>query len=497
MRVSCVLTCDLGGTSLRLALIDPQGRMVAATGVTMVAAMPMPGWSEADPVLWWDRFCEAVATLAASAPEAFAGIEAIAISAMTRTQVLLDADGMPLRPAILWADSRAAATLDTLRGRLAAFHPETLEVNPFHPLARLWWLACHEPNVTRALAHVVEPKDYLNFCLTGVIASDPISMARLAACVGASSLLTAVGLADGIVPPLTDPQAAMGRVQAGLGGCLDALAGLPVLAMANDTWASVVGFGAMRPGHAYNISGTSEVVGLVGVTPVVAEGLMTVQWGEGLVQLGGPSQAGGDTLVWLLQLLGRFNGNPKDMAQALHALTEGERDPAPLLFLPYLQGERTPYWDADLRGALVGLNRRHGPPDLLRAVMEGVAFVNRIILERATAASGVAVRELRYGGGGAASETWCQIKADIIGCDVVVPEGEEHGLLGAAIVAWTMLGLFPDLATAQTALARPGRRYTPDAARRAHYDRLFASFRAAEVALRPISRDLARWGHAS
>jgi xylulokinase len=335
---------------------------------------------------------------------------------------------------------------------------------------------------------VIEPKDYLNFRLTGRIASDRVSMARLAAAAAPGpngrSLLEAAGLDPLVLPSLHDPTDVIGLVQPG-----QPLAGVPVLAMAHDTWSSVVGFGALRPGFAYNISGTTDVIGVLDADASSApEGLMHVHWSQGLTQIGGPSQAGGDTLAWLMSLLGEPGSGP-----ALDHLAQQPRDAAPLLFLPYLSGERTPYWDVDLRGAFIGLNRRHGAADLLRAVMEGVAFLNRIVLERARAMSNSDITELRFGGGGAASAEWCQIKADVLGLRVVVPRGGEHGLIGAAIAALTTLGDFPTLAAAQAHLARPGLVYEPDPVRHAASTRLFAIFREAEVALRPISHTLANW----
>jgi xylulokinase len=169
----------------------------------------------------------------------------------------------------------------------------------------------------------------------------------------------------------------------------------------------------------------------------------------------------------------------------------GARHPQPLIFLPYLQGERVPYWDPGLRGAFIGLSRGHTAPDLAVAVMQGVACLNRVVLERAEAAAGMRVAEIRFGGGGAANPEWCRIKADMLGRPVLVPEGGEHGLIGAAVVAATALGRFPDLAAAQSALVRPGRRYDPDPARRETCERLFALFRRAEEAIAPISRALA------
>jgi xylulokinase len=341
---------------------------------------------------------------------------------------------------------------------------------------------------------VVEPKDYLNFRLTGRLAGDTVASARLAAAATAGldgrSILGALGLPETVLAPLQEPVSIVFPVRAGLPGALARLAGRPVAAMANDTWAAVAGLGALRVGAAYNISGTSEVFGIVAGTPACAEGLMDVVWGDGLHQLGGPGQNGAETLTWAIDLLGRGRDELED--EILRAL-DAPPPAAPLLFLPYLQGERTPFWDANLRGALLGLDRGHMAADVARAVMEGVAFVNRIVLERAEAAAGLHVREIRFGGGGAASAAWCRIKADILGRDVAAMPGEEAGLSGAALVARVVCGEYPTLAAAQDALARPARRWSPDPARAAHYSGLFAAFADAHAAVGPLSRRLATW----
>ena len=282
----------------------------------------------------------------------------------------------------------------------------------------------------------------------------------------------------------------MGRVQSGLGGPFKHLSGVPVVTMANDTWASVLGLGAMQAGAGYNLSGTTEVLGIMSPTAAQAEGLLTVDW-SGLTQIGGPSQTGGDTLVWLQTLLGHRDGDPRLSGAELNRLLAGERDASPLLFLPYLRGERVPYWDPSLRGAWVGLNRHHGPADLAWSVLEGIAFLNRIVLERAEQAAGQRVGEIRFGGGGAANAVWCQIKADVLNRPIAVTGDGQHGLLGAALAAWVALGRFPSLEAAQAALIRVATRYEPAAARRTHYDRLFDVFKDAQRALAPISARLA------
>jgi xylulokinase len=357
------------------------------------------------------------------------------------------------------------------------------------------WLLRAEPQHAARVRAVLEPKDYLNFRLTGRVASDTVSMARLAAAAAPAQgpdLLTAVGADPAWVPPLLDPLAVVGPVQAGLPGSLARLAGRPVVACANDTWAAVAGLGALRPGYAYNISGTTEVFGAVGAEPVQAQGLMTVDWGGGHHQIGGPGQNGADTVAWLLPLLGRLGDEGMaGVGEAMDALLDAPRDPQPALFLPYLQGERVPYWDPHLRGAFLGLNRRHGPGDLAWAVLEGVAFLNRIVLERAEAALGGPVGEIRLGGGAASNAQWCQVKADICERPLVVGQAEQPGVLGAAVAAWTGLGRYDSFAAAQDRLVRVAQRYEPQPDRARAYRRMYAQFRAAEAALAPVSRALA------
>jgi xylulokinase len=487
--MSLILTCDIGGTNFRVALIDRSGRVVARHQVGSDDA------AEPDPTRWWDAFADAVEAMANTVGDAFTTIAAIAIGGITRTQVFLDAAGTPLRPAITWRDGRAVAQAARLRDMVPAAWPEADHINAFHPVARIAWLAAHEPASFARLAHVIDPKDYLNFRLTGRIATDTVSGARLRAAAqpydrDGRTLLDAAGCPAtvGAIPFLA-PTARLGVVRMGLPGALGRLAGVPVFGMGNDTWAMAVGLGALRAGLAYNISGTSEVFGVIGAEPASAPGLMAVDWGVGTQQLGGPSQSGADTVAWLHAALGTPAG--ADMGAWIAELTSRPRDAQPALFLPFLQGERTPYWEPALRGAWLGLNRRHGPADLAFAVLEGIAFLNRVILERAEAAIGLQAQEIRFGGGGAANAAWCRIKADVTGRTVVVGAAEEPGLLGAAIVAWAGLGAFPDIGAAQEALVRPAHIHRPDAARHAAYAPLFAAWTQAVVATRAVSGQLA------
>ncbi len=495
--MSCVLAFDLGGTRFRAALVNGAGGISHACHIdSPVGDAGRLGWDEIDADAWWRGLQTLADTLAAQAGPAFGSVEAVAICGVTRTQVFVDAQGVPLRPAITWRDARTSEQVGQWLASMPASHPEARQVNAFHPWARVAWLLHTEPQHADRVHAVLEPKDYLNFRLTGRMASDTVSMARLAAsaqpCKTGPDLLTAAGASPAWVPDLLDPLDTVGAVQAGLPGALARLAGRPVVACSNDTWAAVAGLGALRPGYAYNISGTTEVFGAVGAEPVQAQGLMSVDWGGGHHQIGGPGQNGADTVAWLLPLLGRLGEDGMaGVGPAMSELLDAPRDRQPVLFLPYLQGERVPYWDPHLRGAFLGLNRRHGPADLAWAVLEGVAFLNRIVLERAESALGGPVSEIRFGGGAASSAQWCQVKADICERPVVVGHADQPGILGAAVAAWTALGRHSSFAGAQDALARAAQRYEPQPERAHSYRRMYTQFRAAEAALAPVSHALA------
>ena len=485
-----VLACDLGGTSFRAGLVDPSGTLLAQAVTTSPLAVAGGGRSEIEPEAWWSCLLEVVGQLAFREPALFGSVTAIAICGVTRTQVLLGPTGLPLRPAMTWNDVRAGDMAADLAHRHAGQHREAGQLNAFHPLARLAWLGVHEPDVFAQIAHVLDPKDYLNARLTGRAASDAISLARLLAAAspeGGAGLLAATGVPAHLVPPILDPCDQVGIVLDGLPEPLSRVRGVPVFCCSNDSWAAVVGLGALQAGFAYNISGTTEVLGVMGDKSASTEGLLTVDWG-GLMQLGGPSLNGADTVPWLLSLLGQASSDP---ATSLSAVMATERQAQPLLFLPYLQGERVPYWDPALRGAFIGLGRQHGAADLAWAVLEGIGFLNREVLQRAEMALGWAARCIRFGGGAALNPLWCQIKADICRRPVEVGAAREPGVIGAAAVAWTGLGRFASLTEAQERMVRIASRFEPDPARALVYDRLFDLFGRSGAALAPVSRQLA------
>ena len=480
-----VLVADLGGSSVKAALVSRTGDVLAQT------ARPAPTPDARDliaPTDWWQTFREAALILKRENASTFATVAAIAVTGVTRTPVMLDAKGDPLIGAMSARDARAQDIAERTKIDPQTC-PEAAHYDAFHPAARLKWISEDSPEVIASAAAIVDPKDFITAQLTGRVASDRIALARLIAAADSSSgpsLLSRLGLPEHFVPELLAPGRVIAPVRRGADDPFDVLAGRPVVMASHDTWCGVLGLGALTAGRAYNVSGTTETFGVLSARAAQAEGLLAVQWAENLHQLGGPGQNGAETVTWLGDLLGA--DAPSEIARAL-ALP---RHPAPLIFLPYLSGERVPFWDADLRAAFLGLSRAHHRGDLAWALLEGIAFLNAIVLRRAEAAAGLTVDEVRFGGGGARIAAWPQIKADILARPVVTVTTEEPGVFGAALTAFVGLGTFATFSEAQQLMVRAAQRFMPRPEQRDFYRALGLLFEAAHDAVQPISQRLVK-----
>ncbi len=484
--LTTVLAVDLGGSTLKARLSDVDGGVLAEASESVAFEEDQCGRSEQQPAVWWDAFSRVAASILETAGARAAAVSAISICGFTRTQVFVDARGNPTCPAIGFRDTRA--------GDVAA-QSQAPELNAFHPLSRLLWLRENRPDAWAATTLILEPKDYLGLRLTGRAACERISQNWLISAFegGSESLAARLGFRRDLLPQILRPWDVVGTVHGDLPGPLSRLAGARVFCGSNDTWTAVAGLGALRPGHAYCISGSSEVLGLLSRERVDAEGLVTLSWGEGLWHIGGPGQNGTSALAWVVDCL---DPGTLPFAQRLDRLLGLPGNDLPLLFHPYLHGERTPFWDRDLRGAFLGLTAGHGPRDMVRAVMEGVAFLNRLVLERAEAATGLKVPDLRIAGGGARNATWNQIRADVLGRRVAAASEPELGLVGCLVTARVGLGLSADMAAAAEAVAPRMRCFEPDDGQHERLNRLYEIFRDTHEAVARASHRLASVGQA-
>lgn len=473
--MSRALLLDLGGSSLKAGIYELNGKCLAVERVPNAFVEGEIDRAEQDPEVWWKALQIAAERLDMQIPGGLTGVEAVAICGFTRTQVFLDGQGRTVRPAVTFRDSRAQGIVeDVLLYPDIQNHPLARHLNAFHPLARLLWLKHAEQAAWKDTQSVVEPKDYLNFRLTGSLASDPISQFWLLSAMegGNNALSVLTGLDKDVLPTILRPDEVVGTVLASSPGALSKIAGAPVFCGSNDTWTAAAGIGALKASRGYCISGSSEVFGIISDTKAEASGLVTIPWGDDIWQLGGPGLNGANVLTWMVNNL---MPDERSFDERLSILLS-QQSGLPLLFHPYLHGERTPLWDRDIRACFMGLMAAHKPGDLVRGTMEGIGFVNRMVLERAEAAAGLKAQEIRLAGGGARNAYWNQIRADILKKPVMVCSTEEVGLLGCLAVARVGLSLAQDIADATDGISALFSRYEPQPAESCVYDDLYAIF---------------------
>ncbi len=482
--MTALIGIDIGTTAVKAAMTDLGGHRLGEFSAAYPLARPGPGLAEQAPADWWALVQAALADFAA---HPLAGtVAAIGVTSQVNTHVFADAALEPLAPAITWQDTRATAAGAALDARLTvedkiAALGAPMPIDGSHALARMVWMAENRPDLWAETAHVLAPKDWVIARLTGRVVADPISLVGL---VGtdlgyAAPVLALVDRAADVLPPLADPLDIAGRVADG------PFAGVPVAVGTMDAWASMFGVGVAAEGQAMNLSGTSEVLGLISATRHPVPGAITFAPWRGITLHAGPTAAGGAALDWIARVLGRTPAEAAVLAEGV-----GLRDDSPL-FLPHLNGERAPLWDAQARGTFAGLTATDGAAEMVLAVMEGVAFSARLALATLEAAGGRRPALVQGGGGGTGSDLWCRLRADAFGRPFARMAARDAGAVGALVMAGVAAGLIPDLADAAARLVPVDRVFEPTPEGAARADRRFALWRALYDGVRAVNTGLA------
>jgi xylulokinase len=411
-----LLGLDLGTGSAKALLIDASGTVRGEGTASYSVRSPRPGWAESDPRDWWDACAKAVRAAVGGS----VSVSALGLSGQMHGVVLSNAAARPLRPAVIWADTRSA-------GLLARYHE--LDAGLLRVLANplaagmagpsLLWLRDNEPEVYRAARWALQPKDWLRLRITGEALSEPSDASAtllydLETDGWSEPVIEALGLQRNLFPPLIASGAQAGMMIREAAEDLRLPADLPVAAGAGDTAAALLGSGLLEPGPVQLTVGTGAQIFSPREGPVPDPRLRTHLYRaahdhpSGRYYSMAAIQNAGLALEWALKALG---ASWDDAYQESFSVPAGAGG---VTFLPYLSGERTPHLDPDARGAWVGLGLAHGRAHLLRAAFEGVAFALRDGLESLEEA-GVRAPELRLAGGGTAQAPWRQLLADVLG----------------------------------------------------------------------------------
>jgi xylulokinase len=475
------LGLDIGTSSVKALLIDADQRVIAETSAPLSVSRPHPLWSEQDPDDWVGGVDAAVAAIRRHAPAPFAELAGVGLSGQMHGATLLDAGDKPLRPAILWNDGRSFAECVELKRRVPDLEKRTGNLAmPGFTAPKILWVAAHEPAIAKATKRVLLPKDYVRLRLSGEAVSEMSDASgTLWLDVGLRRwdevLLAATGLSLGAMPRLVEGSEVSAHLAPGVAKAWG-LEGrkIPIAGGGGDNAASAIGVGATAPGAGFVSLGTSGVVFSV-TDRFVSLPERTLhafchalpnRWHGMSVMLSAAS-----SLSWIAGVLGRERDIGALIAGAETFARSKDAVASAPIFLPYLSGERTPYNDAEATGMFAGLRAEHGRDALVFAVIEGVAFSFADGVDVLDAAGARPVRPLMVGGG-ARSDFWGQMIADVTGLTIDVAQGAEAGAaLGAARLGMLAAGA----GSIEAVCVRPPtqRAFEPDPARAAlHAPRL-------------------------
>jgi xylulokinase len=468
-----LLGLDVGTSSVKGLAIDETGAVLVQAQRAYPLSTPRPGWAEQDPELWWEAAEGVLDELGAS------DADGIGLTGQMHGLVVLGGDGRPLRPAILWNDGRAQAQCDEIERALG--RERLVQLSGNRALAgftapKLLWLAEHEPEVYERIDRVLLPKDYVRLRLCGEYATDVSDASGtllfdVAARAWSPELLDALHVPRAWLAPALESGALSG---------VTLRHGVPVAAGAGDQAAAALGVGVIdQSGPASVVLGTSGVVFAArDAYTSTPDGSLHAfcHAAPGVWHLMGVMLSAAGSLDWLAHALGGEASFDQLLAEA-GAWAPGAEG---LLFAPYLAGERTPYADANARGAFVGLQLRHDRGALVRAVLEGVAFGLRQCLDLVET-QGSLPRLARVSGGGSRGDLWLAILASVLELPLQRTAVDAGGAYGAALLGGVAAGIFKDPAEAVAACVTATETIEPDAA----LTRTYAQPRSAYAALYP------------
>ncbi len=506
--MAVVLGIDVGTSGTRALVVDEKGKILAAASSEHPSYAPKPLWSEQEPTDWWRTTAESVKAAVECAGVKVEDVKGIGLSGQMHGLVLLDKDNNVLRRAILWNDQRTAEECDDITsaagGRKALIDLVSNPALTGFTAPKILWVRKREPEAYEKTKHILLPKDYVRFRLTGEYAtevSDASGMLLLDVKKRAWSdeLLDKLDIDKALLPKVYESPEVTGRLTKEAAAATGLAQGIPVVGGAGDQAAGGIGNGIVKKGVVSATMGTSGVVfAHADEVQVDPEGRLHTfcHAVPGKWHLMGVVLSAGGSFQWFRNELGAEEraAAEKQGVDPYELLTaQAEKVPAGcegLYFLPYLTGERTPHADPFARGAFVGLTPRHGKAAMARAVMEGATYAmcDSLSLIRGL---GVPVEEIRLSGGGARSPFWARMQAAVYGQETCVTNSSEGGAYGVALLAGVGAGLWKSVEEACDATIQVTERFAADAEEVEVYDRHYPIYGSLYRALKDEFRKIA------
>lgn len=489
-----LLGIDLGTSSVKVTA-------VSATGVVLASTKARYGHTddgvrfEQDAEQLWQALVDAVQQLGSKLP--LKDVAAVGLVGQCPSLIWVDSAGKPLLPMMGWRDVRAAGHV----GRVSELTPESwqlrrlryhLPVAPGFTPVRLSWFAAERPDIVEQACAILSIKDFAVLRLTGEVVTDAISARGL--CDGltgevAVDLLDALGIDKALVPPVRPPWTTAGHLLPAVADATGLPSRIPVTVGWGDLFGSMLAIKALGGlDRDFDITGTAEAGGSTFATHRAVPGLVSMPVPDGPYATYGSTQAGGGSVAWLQHKI----FVEIDESWIDQQVSKRRARPPTALFLPHLGGERAPLWDAELRGTFLGLDASHDRVDLTRAVLEGVAFSIRQILQRVENVRGYrSAGPVVVAGAAASNNAWNQIKADVLGRQVEICRIAEPSAVGAALLASVTAGDANSAFEAAESLSRPGTIIDPNMRHINVYNELYAMYDTAQEQLSSLHKGLA------
>lgn len=441
-----VVGLDLGTSSVKVIAVDDDGRVIAQATRSYPLVHPEPGAAEQDPEVWWEAVCASLQEITAIVPD----VAAVGLTGQMHGAVFLGEDARPVRPAIIWADTRSgvqakAVEAEIGRDRLATTTGTAIAAG--FQAASIRWLQATDPGTWGRVATVLLPKDEIRRRLTGELATDPsdaagTGMLDLETRSWSSAMLGAVGIERRRLPIIKRSAGRAGAITEAASRATGLREGTPVVGGAGDAPAGAIAAGVVDEGdRLLSLSSGAQVIAPMRRPLVDADlrihsfaSALDPDAGEPGWSAMGATMSAGSAIRWLRDEVFRLSGATAfaDMERAASLAPAGAGG---LLFLPYLAGERTPHLDPDARGVFLGLSAEHGRGHLVRSVMEGSIFA---LLDASNVVRELVPdppRKVVLAGGGSRSPLWRQIVADVFGIPIAPLTVGEQSAMGGAMLA--------------------------------------------------------------
>ena len=505
--MSYLIGVDCGTSGTKTVLFDETGKVIASETIGYPMYQPQNGYAEQDPHDWADAMVNTIKSVMHSSGVCKEDVKGIGISGQMHGLVLLGKDNKVLRKSIIWCDQRTSAEAAEIEHIIGRKRLVEITANPAltgWTAAKILWVRNNEPDIYSRIAHILLPKDYLRFILTGEYAtevSDASGMQLLDVpnrC-WSDELLSALDIDRNWLGRVYESCEVTGRLTRKMADELGLSENTVVVGGAGDNAAAAVGTGVVEDGKAFTTIGTSGVVfaHTSGISVDTAGRVHTCCAAvPGAWHLMGVTQAAGLSLKWFRD---NFCTSEKETARLMGVDEYQLMDEAAgkvrigadrLMYLPYLMGERTPHLDSDARGVFFGLSAKHTRSEMLRAVMEGVAYSLRDCIE-VFREMNVNVSDMMACGGGGSSPLWRSMLADVYGCPVKTASSKEGPALGSAILASVGSGIYKSVPEACSAIVRTDKIQYPDTDNIPEYEKYYQLYKRIYPQLQDLFSGLA------